>query len=299
VIYSDGEKMSTETINRAKKLPGLWRQSAENGAKVGYRLQDLRRWMSREDFSSYIRKGLADLGISRSSAYRWMVLSAKLNGLFPNFMVCDAVMQLCDGRGIFPYRIPEKPAVGQASTEQDGKKQDHPHPSQTPLTAAALEALAGLPDPPTEDEGYESANAWAKRFIKSMNQARARQQAEERAARRTPQKQGNEILRKLNAFAAEFGPEELGKFYDQMDRHFGPRTAGEKVERQANAGGQSDVGGQFEADAQSGLETQVKAKTELASTDGQEHRPISQSQNRTGGDHRRTRRRASGFPILK
>jgi hypothetical protein len=314
VIYGDGERMPTETMNRAKRLPGLWRQSSENGLKVGYRLQDLRRWMSREDFSSYIRKGLADFGISRSSAYRWMVLSEKLNGLFPNFMVCDAVMRLCDGRGIFaPYRIPEKPALRQASTEQDGKRQDHPqfpYPSRTPLTAAAQAALAGLPDPPAEDKGYESANGWAKSFIKAMNQARARQRAEERAARRTPQKQGDEILRKLNAFAADFGPEEFRNFCEQMDRLFGPRTAGAKVDRQtATAGGKSDVVVQFGAEAQSQLETQTKAEiqsqleiegkaeTELAYADGEERSPISQSQLGTEGFHRGARRRASGFPI--
>ena len=263
-------------ICKAKStIAALWRQSADNSFAIGDWLLFLHGELSSQQFSEYMSADLADLGISRSTGYRWMVLAANLGDLFPNSLIRQAIMRLAGGRGIFAN-------VCRREVDAAPDDEEAPDSFETPLTDAAQEALDGMVAPPQEEEGDEIANGWAKSFIQYMNRIRARQRAEKCAALKTPETQREAILRKLNDFAADFGAEECEILREQMDRFFGPRTSEAKLERHAaSAVVQPEVEVQPEVAAQSHPETESKAETELASAEGEALRRESQSKLRT------------------
>jgi hypothetical protein len=230
-------------IREAKSsIVDLWHESADNSFEIGECLLFLHESLTSEEFSEYMSNDLTDLGISRSTGYRWLVLAAKLEDLFPNYLIVEALMRLTGGRGIFAdFRLRDNAPANVAE----------PDPSETPLTTAAREALAGLRVPPQVEQCDEKAIEWVKSFIRAMNRIRARQRAEKCAAGKTAATQGESLLRKLKDFAADFGAEEFEKFREQMDRFFGPRNNGTKAEGQATSAG-----------VPSNVETQSQLKTE-------------------------------------
>jgi hypothetical protein len=295
----------SEAVRDAQRnVADLWRQSADNALSIGYWLNTLHQWMDAERFSAYTRDDLAALGISRSSAYRWMVLGKNLQRIFPNSALCDALVRLGDGRGIFaPFRPQDKdndkdkdkaapaPAANDlAGAAQSNNAQNRKADlSQMPLTAAAREALSVLPAPPSPRDGYKEANDWARSFIKAMNQARARQRAEKCVARKTASTQGESLLKRLEDFAADFGAEAFENFRERMDRFFGPRNNGTKAEGQATSSGvpshvetQSQLKTESEAEAPSARASQSQLETEPASAGARAIRPAAQSQLGTG-----------------
>jgi hypothetical protein len=301
-LEQESDAVSEVVRDAQRNVADLWRQSADNALSIGYWLNTLHQLMDAERFSAYTRDDLAALGISRSSAYRWMVLGKNLQRIFPNSALCDALVRLGDGRGIFaPFRPPDrnndrdKVAPAPAATGLDGGAQSNHAEnrkadlSQMPLTAAAREALSVLPAPPSPREGYEEANDWARSFIKAMNQARARQRAEKCAARKTAATQGESLLKRLEDFAADFGAEAFENFRGQMDRFFGPRNNGTKAEGQATSAGvpskvetQSQLKTESEAEAPSARARQSQVETEPASAGANAVRPAAKSQLGTG-----------------
>jgi hypothetical protein len=308
-LYGQEPEQEADSVSEAvrdaqRKVADLWRQSADNALCIGYWLNTLHQLMDAERFSAYTRDDLAALGISRSSAYRWMVLGKNLQRIFPNSALCDALVRLGDGRGIFaPFRPQDKDndkdkdkaAPVPVATGLDGVAQSNHAEnrkadlSQMPLTAAAREALAILPAPPSPREGYEETNDWARSFIKAMNQARARQRAEKCAARKTAATQGESLLKRLEDFAADFGAEAFESFRERMDRLFGPRNNGTKTEGQAtsagvpsNVGTQSQLKTESEAGTPSARASQSQVETEPASVGARAIRPVAQSQLGTG-----------------
>jgi hypothetical protein len=277
-------------ISRAKSaIAALWQQSADNSFAIGDWLLFLYGELSSQQFSEYMSNDLADLGIGRSTGYRWMVLAANLGNLFPNSLLRQAIMRLAGGRGIFANVRPR---------EVDAAPHDEevPNPFGTPLTDAAREALDGMVAPPQEEEGDEIAHGWAKSFIQYMNQIRARQRAEKCAALKTPQTQREAILRKLNDFAADFGAEELEILREQMDQFFGPRIAKANAETHA-----ASAAVQPKVNAQSQLEIESEAELEPASAEGESRRQAAQSQvgigNALTGQPAAVNRGADGKPL--
>jgi hypothetical protein len=301
-LEQESDAVSEVVRDAQRNVADLWRQSADNALSIGYWLNTLHQLMDAERFSAYTRDDLAALGISRSSAYRWMVLGKNLQRVFPNSALCDALVRLGDGRGIFaPFRPldrdndKDKVVPAPAATGLDGAAQSNHAEnrkadlSQMPLTAAAREALSVLPAPPSPREGYEEANDWARSFIKAMNQARARQRAEKCAARKTAATQGESLLKRLEDFAADFGAEAFENFRERMDRFFGPRNNGTKAEGQATSAGvpskvetQSQLKTESEAEAPSARARQSQVETEPASVGAKAIRPAAQSQLGTG-----------------
>jgi hypothetical protein len=316
-LAGQGPKSVSEAVRDAQRnVADLWRQSADNTLRIGYWLNTLHELMDAEKFSAYTRDDLADLGISRSSAYRWMVLDKNLQRVFPNSALCDALVRLGDGRGIFAaFRVLNKdkdkaapvPAANsldgaaQSNNAETDNKDGESNPSQFPLTAAAQEALAGLPAPPSAMEGYKQANDWARSFIKAMNQARARQRAEKCAARKTAVAQEESLLKRLEDFAAGFGAEAFENFRERLDRLFGPRKIGATAEGPATQAGvqspgvqsnvrsnvqpnvQSDVQSDVQSNVQSNVGTQSQRKTEPASAGAEASPSVAQSRLRTEG----------------
>jgi hypothetical protein len=150
-----------------------------------------------------------------------------------------------------------------------------------------------LPAPPTPKDGYKETNDWARSFIKTMNQARARQRAEKCAAHKTAATQEESLLKRLEDFAAHFGAEAFENFRERLDRLFGPRNNGTKAEGQPTQPGiqspgvqfadlQSEAQSEVQSEVRSDVETQSKLKTEPASA-GSEARPsVAQSPLSTG-----------------
>jgi hypothetical protein len=288
-LYGQEPEQESDAVSEAvrdaqRNVADLWRQSADNSLRIGYWLNALRGWMDAEKFSAYTRDDLAALGISRSSAYRWMVLGKNLQRIFPNSALCDALVRLGDGRGIFaPFRSldRDKAAIAPAANDLPGAAQSNNAEnrkadlSQMPLTAAAREALAVLPAPPSGREGYKETNDWARSFIKAINQARARQRAEKCAARKTAATQEASLLKQLESFAADFGADQFENFRERMDRLFGPRknrTASEEQVTRAD----------LQSNVQSNVEAQSQLETESASAGAKAIRPVAQSQLGTG-----------------
>jgi hypothetical protein len=318
-LYGQEPEQESDSVSEAvrdaqRNVADLWRQSADNALCIGYWLNTLHQLMDAEKFSAYTRVDLAALGISRSSAYRWMVLGKNLQRIFPNSALCDALVRLGDGRGIFARFRPQdndkgKVAPAPPATELEGVAQGDnaennnnnedretdrkANLSQMPLTAAAREALAVLPAPPSPKDGYKETNDWARSFIKTMNQARARQRAEKCAAHKTAATQEESLLKRLEDFAAHFGAEAFENFRERLDRLFGPRNNGTKAEGQPTQPGiqspgvqfadlQSEAQSEVQSEVRSDVETQSKLKTEPASA-GSEARPsVAQSPLRTG-----------------
>jgi hypothetical protein len=308
-LYGQEQEQESDSVSEAvrdaqRNIADLWRQSADNALGIGYWLNTLHQWMDAEKFSAYTRDDLANLGISRSSAYRWMVLGKNLQRIFPNSALCDALVRLGDGRGIFaPFRPQnkdkhkdkDKVASAPAANDLEGAAQNNNAEnrkadlSQMPLTAAALEALAGLPAPPSGREGDKETDDWARSFIKAVNQARAQQRAEKCAALKTAATQGESLLKRLEDFAADFGAEAFENFRERMDRTFGPRNSGTKAERQAtsagvpsNVGTQSQLKTEPEAGTPSARASQSQLETEPASAGAKAIPPVAQSQLGTG-----------------
>jgi hypothetical protein len=88
-LYGQEPEQEPDVVSEAvrdaqRNVADLWRQSADNALSIGYWLNTLHQWMDAERFSAYTRDDLAALGISRSSAYRWMVLGKNPQRIFPN-----------------------------------------------------------------------------------------------------------------------------------------------------------------------------------------------------------------------
>jgi hypothetical protein len=179
-----------------------------NTLHIGTRLKELRGVYGARRFSNFMRR-LPDYGISRSTGYRWMVLAEKLALLFPNSVVCNELMRMIDGRGIL------------TGPGKDRKDPDAVDPAHTVLTPAAREALSALPPIPEQGAKEHESRQWAQKFIKAMNKSRARQRAEERAARRNPEKEQEAILRKLERLAAGSAPEAVAQLRERIQRLFG------------------------------------------------------------------------------
>jgi hypothetical protein len=189
-----------------KELDRLRNAISGTALQIGEQLKKLHGIYSPARFSRFMRRDLpGDHGISRSTGYRWMVSAEKLSDLFPNRVVRDELMLRSDARGIFVDR------------GKDRNNLDDLDPAHASLTPAAQEALSTLSAPPKDEEEYESRQ-WARNFIKAMNRARARQRAQETAARRTPEKEQEAILRKLKKFAENFGTDVASQLRDKVNR---------------------------------------------------------------------------------
>jgi hypothetical protein len=177
-----------------KELDRLRDAISGTALQIGGQLKKLHGIYSRERFSVFMRRDLPRYhGISRSTGYRWMVSAEKLSALFPNRAVRDELMRCADARGIFIDR------------GKDRNNLDDLDPAHAALTPAAQEALAILAAPPTDEEEEYKSRKWARNFIQTLNKVRARQRAQEEAARRTPEREQDAILLKLKKFAEDFG----------------------------------------------------------------------------------------------
>jgi hypothetical protein len=206
-----------------KELDRLRNAISGTALQIGEQLKKLHGIYSRERFSRFMRRDLpGDHGISRSTGYRWMVSAEKLSDLFPNRVVRDELMLRSDARGIFVDR------------GKDRNNLDDLDPAHASLTPAAQEALSTLSTPPKDEEEHESRQ-WARNFIKAMNRARARQRAQETAARRTPEREQETILRKLRKFAENFGADVASQLRDKVDRVLDMPKQNGKFESNATA----------------------------------------------------------------
>jgi hypothetical protein len=106
------QSLAEDILDAPRNISDLWRKSGDNTLRIGYWLNALHKLMDAGKFSAYTREDLADLGISRSSTYRWMVLDKNLQRVFPNSVLCNALVRLGDGRGIFAaFRLLDKVAA--------------------------------------------------------------------------------------------------------------------------------------------------------------------------------------------
>ena len=232
---------------------------------MGMYLSGLRLGMPASDFSAYVENDLSRLGISRSTAYRWIVLAQEIRDLFPNPLIPEALVRLTSGRGIFA-------ACSDSDTQpkQDGwgRMEEEVQPLPARLTPAAQEALSTLPAPPEEHLGEWRAEAWAASFVQAMKEARARRSAEARAIRKTEAgqaKQRQAFLGKLHDLAASCSPEALRKFREQLNQILDK----DKEERDASPEAQP-------------VETGPAKEETLGNGAAASATPVSQSQNRTG-----------------
>jgi hypothetical protein len=212
-VYSQAE------IDDIKKnIAGLWRQSSGSALQMGMYLESLRLGMPASDFSTYLKNDLLRLGISRSTAYRWIVLAQELRNLFPNRYLREALVPLTSGRGIFAACSDSNT---QPRQEGSGLMEEEVQPLPARLTPAAQEALSTLPAPPEEHMGESQAESWAASFVRAMKEARARRSAEARAVRKTEAgqaKQRQVFLDKLHNLAAGCSPEALREFREQLNQ---------------------------------------------------------------------------------
>jgi hypothetical protein len=200
-----------------KNIADLWRQSSRNVLQMGLYLEDLRLGMPATDFSAYLKNEISRMGISRSTAYRWIVLSQELSILFPNRHVYEALVRLTSGRGIFAACTDSNAHLQEDWVPLEGMIQSLP----AHLTPVAQEALSTLPSLPEEDKGESQAEEWAASFVKAMKEVRARRSAEARAARKTEAgqaKQRQAFLDKLHNLAASCSPEALREFREQLNQ---------------------------------------------------------------------------------
>jgi hypothetical protein len=206
-------------INDLKKdIASWWRNTSDSALQTGRCLVNLRAGVPADVFSDYVDNELSRLGISRSTAYRWMVLYQELTSLFPNRHIREALLPLNGGRGIFADGSDFD--FGTELWEDDwGNRGERVKSLPARLTPAAQEALSRLPKPPEEHRGASDAAAWAASFVKAVKEARARRSAEARAARKTEAgqaKQRQEFLGKLHGLAARCSPEALREFREQL-----------------------------------------------------------------------------------
>jgi hypothetical protein len=223
-VYSQGE------IDDIKKnVAGLWRQSSGSTLQMGMYLESLRLGMPASEFSAYLENDLSRLGISRSTAYRWIVLAQELRNLFPNRYLREALVPLTSGRGIFAAC---SDSHTQPRQEGCGSTEEEVHPLPARFTPAAQEALSTLPAPPEEHMGEWRAEAWAASFVKAMKEARARRSAEARAVRKTEAgqaKQRQAFLGKLHNLAAGCSLEALREFREQLNQILNEHDAGSEA----------------------------------------------------------------------
>jgi hypothetical protein len=212
-VYSQAE------IDDIKKnVAGLWRQSSGSALQMGIYLESLRLGMPASEFSAYLENDLSRLGISRSTAYRWMLLSRELETVFPNPHIREALVPLTSGRGILAACSDSYITL---TRDEWGNVEEEVQPLPARLTPAAQEALSRLPAPPEEYMGESQAEAWAASFVKAMKEVRARRSAEARAARKTEAgraKQRQAYLGKLHDLAAGCSPEALRRFREQLNQ---------------------------------------------------------------------------------
>jgi hypothetical protein len=262
-----------------REIDRLRNEMSGNALKIGTKLKELRGLYTPKRFADFMRKDLfQDHGISRSTGYRWMVLSEKLSDAFPNSIVRDELMRRIDARGIF------------SEPGKDRKDPDAVDPASATLTSTAREALSTLPAPPAEpasepqgetprqcyDREHPSRN-WARLFIKAMNKARARQRADELQARKNPEREQESILRKLERLAVELNPNDLQAFRNKVDHLLQPQNPSAA---QSQFG--TEANGKTPADqthSQSRPESVNARQGEIPRSAN-----ISQSQSRTGND---------------
>ena len=72
----------------------------ENVLAIGDKLKQLRLVLGADSFSTFVRTVLPKMGISKSTAYRWLGLADSFVGHFPNPAVRAALIAHTDGRGI-------------------------------------------------------------------------------------------------------------------------------------------------------------------------------------------------------
>jgi hypothetical protein len=255
----------TEIDGLKKDIAFWWRQSSVCALQMGVYLGSLRAGMPPSDFSEYLDNELSRLGISRSTAYRWMVLSRELETVFPNPHIREALVPLTGGRGILAA-CSDSDSYRVLTRDEWGNVEEEVHPLPARLTPAAQEALSRLPAPPEEYMGESQAEAWAASFVKAMKEVRARRSAEARAARKTEAgraKQRQAFLDKLHNLATGCSPEALREFREQLNQIL------DKEEHDASPAAKPVEAGPAKEEA--------LGKGAAASV-----APVSQSQNRTG-----------------
>ena len=260
-------RLSQAEIDGLKKdIAFWWRQSSVCALQMGIYLGSLRAGMPPSDFSEYLDNELSRLGISRSTAYRWMVLSRELETIFPNPHIREALVPLTGGRGILAA-CSDSDSYRALTRDEWGNVEKEVHPLPARLTPAAQEALSRLPAPPEEYMGESQAEAWAASFVKAMKEVRARRSAEARAARKTEAgraKQRQAFLDKLHNLATGCSPEALREFREQLNQILGK----DKEEHGASP------------EAQPVEDRPVKEEA-LGNGAASSATPVSQSQNRT------------------
>jgi hypothetical protein len=258
-VYSQAE------IDDFKRcITDLWRQASRSALEMGVYLSGLRMGMPASDFSAYVENDLSRLGISRSTAYRWIVLAQEIRDLFPNRHIPEALVRLTSGRGIFAA---SSDSNTQPRQEGSGFTKEEVQPLPARITPAAQEALSTLPAPPEEHFGQWQAEAWAASFVQAMKEARARRSAEARAARKTEAgqaKQRQAFLSKLHDLAASCSPEALREFREQLNQILGK----DKEEHDASPEAQP-------------VEYRPVKEEALGNGAASSATPVSQSQNRT------------------
>jgi hypothetical protein len=258
-----------------REIDRLRNEMSGNALKIGTKLNELHGLYTPKRFADFMRKDLFhDHGISRSTGYRWMVLSEKLSDAFPNSIVRDELMRRIDARGIF------------FEPGKDRKAPDAVDPASATFTSAAREALSTLPPPPAEpasepqgetprrcyDREHPSRN-WARLFIKAMNKARARQRAEELQARKNPEQEQQAILRKLERLAADLNPNDLQAFRNKVDDLLQPQNA---------SAAQSQVGTEANGKMSAGQAHSQSRPEPVKAPQGETPRSANSSQSQVG-----------------
>ena len=120
----------------------------------GDKLNALRTYIGRYRFGEFMARALPQLGVSRTTGYRWAKLASHLPRHFKNRLIRKQLMRLGSGRGILTIR-----GSGQVC-----------------LTPAVRTALRQLPPQP-RNQNEQSAKRWTAQLLVTTAKVRARARA--------------------------------------------------------------------------------------------------------------------------
>lgn len=190
--------ISQTVLDTVSEISRLRQQMIVNMLAIGEHLSKLRSAVGAEKFSQFVREILPTLGVSRSTAYRWLSVAERLASIFPNPLIREQLMTLTDGRGIVA-------SAGKGHQREFG---------EFVLTPAAEAALKTLPPAPTSKHGPADSEQWVRLFIKTTAKARA----QVRVGGRNLAKDEGAIVRKFMRFAEYYGPVAAEDLCGQLDK---------------------------------------------------------------------------------
>jgi hypothetical protein len=163
----------------------LRRNMIVNALVIGKCLSGLRSKIGPRTFSQFMRQLLPNVGISRSTGYRWLAYAEGLAVIFPNPLIREGLMALTDGKGI-------------VTTSRRGGYDGLPNLT---LTLAAQAALKTVPPAPGLDCGREGSERWIRHFIEATAKARS----DLRASRASLVKEQTALIERFKRFVACHG----------------------------------------------------------------------------------------------